>query len=124
MEPQEWQLHMWAAEGLAYSCWLMYADQESGLGPEEVLFLTKSNEEYTKAYDSKNTSPTVTGRPIRWFGEVTRWQQSGSRGGKPPGVKQLARPLPKGTRTYREKDYVVKNDKYLLRPEVSVESHT
>lgn len=35
----ERELHLWAAEGLAYSCWLMYADQGSGLAPEVVRFL-------------------------------------------------------------------------------------
>ena len=31
------ELHMMAAEGLAESCWLMYADEPSGLGPEVTL---------------------------------------------------------------------------------------
>lgn len=35
----EREMHLWAAEGLAYSCWLMYADQGSGLAPEVVRFL-------------------------------------------------------------------------------------
>lgn len=40
MPPHVRELHMWAASGLAYSCWLMYADQPTGLGPEEVTFLS------------------------------------------------------------------------------------
>lgn len=32
----------WAAEGLAYTCYAMYAENRHGLGPEDVQF--KSNE--------------------------------------------------------------------------------
>ncbi|EEB94866.1 hypothetical protein MPER_06255 [Moniliophthora perniciosa FA553] len=32
----ERELHLWAAEGLAYACWLSYADQKTGLGPDEM----------------------------------------------------------------------------------------
>ncbi|KAF6752065.1 mannosyl-oligosaccharide 1,2-alpha-mannosidase [Ephemerocybe angulata] len=30
------QKHEWAAEGLAYTCWVMYADQKSHLGPDNA----------------------------------------------------------------------------------------
>lgn len=30
-------IHMWAAQGIAQTCYLTYADMESGLGPDEVL---------------------------------------------------------------------------------------
>lgn len=29
---------MWAAEGLAETCWAISVDQETGLGPDEVVF--------------------------------------------------------------------------------------
>lgn len=29
---------MWAAEGLAETCWVVSVDQETGLGPDEVAF--------------------------------------------------------------------------------------
>ncbi|KAF8527047.1 glycoside hydrolase [Gautieria morchelliformis] len=35
---QQRELHMWAAEGLADTCWVMFADRPSGLGPEIVVF--------------------------------------------------------------------------------------
>lgn len=35
------ELHLWAAEGLAETCWLTYVDQPSGLGPDEVTFLLR-----------------------------------------------------------------------------------
>ncbi|KIY68900.1 glycoside hydrolase family 47 protein [Cylindrobasidium torrendii FP15055 ss-10] len=31
------KVHVWAAEGLAETCWVMYADQRSGLAPDEVV---------------------------------------------------------------------------------------
>ncbi|KIY72384.1 glycoside hydrolase family 47 protein [Cylindrobasidium torrendii FP15055 ss-10] len=31
------QLHNWAAEGLAETCWMMYADMPTGLSPNEIL---------------------------------------------------------------------------------------
>ncbi|THH27799.1 hypothetical protein EUX98_g6396 [Antrodiella citrinella] len=38
LSPRDKQLHLWAAEGLANTCYVLYADQPSGLGPEEVQF--------------------------------------------------------------------------------------
>ncbi|KAF8644216.1 hypothetical protein AX16_008620 [Volvariella volvacea WC 439] len=38
LTPQELELHMWAAKGLANTCWTLYADQETGLGPDGVRF--------------------------------------------------------------------------------------
>ena len=30
--------HAWAAEGLAHTCWITYADTATGLGPEWIVF--------------------------------------------------------------------------------------
>ena len=38
LPPGERTLHLAAAEGLAYSCWLMYAEGPRGLAPDEVMF--------------------------------------------------------------------------------------
>ncbi|KAG8891372.1 hypothetical protein FRB99_003638, partial [Tulasnella sp. 403] len=35
---RERRTHMYAAEGLAQTCWLLYADAVTGLGPDEVVF--------------------------------------------------------------------------------------
>ncbi|KAF9269065.1 glycoside hydrolase family 47 protein [Marasmius fiardii PR-910] len=96
------QLHMWAAEGLAQTCWLSYADQPTGLGPDEMLFKTTSRNGYT------------------WIDAIERWRKSGSRG-VPPGVDDK-RPIAltkeqllKGD--VKSRDYMLKKSGYLLRPE-------
>ncbi|KAH6904717.1 glycoside hydrolase [Coprinopsis sp. MPI-PUGE-AT-0042] len=35
---EERERHWLAAEGLAYTCWVLYADQATGMGPDEVWF--------------------------------------------------------------------------------------
>lgn len=34
------EIHLLAAQGLGNACWMMYADQPSGLGPDEVTFFS------------------------------------------------------------------------------------
>lgn len=55
------ELHILAAEGLAESCWLMYADQPSGLGPEEALMR----------------------QGITWMKELRKWREGGAHGAMP-----------------------------------------
>jgi mannosyl-oligosaccharide alpha-1,2-mannosidase len=91
MTPEEKELHQWAAEGLAYTCYVSYVDQQSGLGPD------------------------LMGMPIdgrNWVGVLKEWKEGG-RVGKPPG---LSEPGPQKNHTHR--DYGIINGKYLLRPEV------
>lgn len=97
-------LHMWAATGLADTCWLMYADQPTGLGPEEVLMRTpESPREHPRAFNDSNGL---------WLDAMERWRLSGQ-DGSPPGIQQK-KPEPDSTR----KDYEVRKAGYLLRPEV------
>lgn len=103
MDEAERQLHLWAAEGLAYSCWLMYADQETGLGPE----IARMN----KAEDGKNG--------LLWIDAVREWEGAGKPLGKPPGVGVLAEPMP-GVQNSSERDYTITDARYQLRPEVRV----
>lgn len=35
------QTHLWAAEGLTHTCWITYADNESGLGGTFLNLLFK-----------------------------------------------------------------------------------
>jgi mannosyl-oligosaccharide alpha-1,2-mannosidase len=103
------ELHMWAAEGLAHTCWVTYADQPTGLGPDEMAVLAwgrKPEEE----------------RKYRWIEAVDKWKGSGGRG----IIPGLADPVPmiyseeerrSGNATRR--DYVLRKVEYLLRPEVS-----
>ncbi|TDL23978.1 seven-hairpin glycosidase [Rickenella mellea] len=39
LPPSQRERHWWAAKGLTRTCWLMYHDQPTGLGPEEVTFM-------------------------------------------------------------------------------------
>jgi mannosyl-oligosaccharide alpha-1,2-mannosidase len=111
MSTQQRELHRWAAEGLAHTCWVMYADQPSGLGPEIVIF-----------HDwGTNDTPvwihqTETWKQERWIGHVQKWEEDGRVGGKPPGVGNAGLPLKSEEGV--KKDYVIQVSSYLLRPEV------
>ncbi|THG95752.1 hypothetical protein EW026_g5958 [Hermanssonia centrifuga] len=93
------QLHMWAAQGLAYTCWITYADHISGLGPDEMIM------------DSWPSDP----HKGRWLPHVEHWKAEGSIRAIPPGLNEV---LPKGP---GERDYFARKNGYLLRPE-TVES--
>lgn len=85
------ELHMLAAQGLAESCYQMYEDQPTGLGPDEVIF---RNGEL-------------------WVRRLKEWREGGRRG-PPPGVfakkqHEITSVVP---------DYDIRSGKYLLRPEV------
>jgi len=95
------QMHLWAAEGLGHSCWLMYADQASGLGPE-LVGVEAWPEDYKKG---------------RWVTHVEEWKRVGKPGGKPPGVGNPPPPVKPG----EPKDYGIRVNSYLSRPEVSLE---
>ncbi|KAK0467187.1 glycoside hydrolase family 47 protein [Desarmillaria tabescens] len=100
------ELHMWAAEGLAQTCWLTYADMRTGLGPDETHMRASVH--------------SVLGEGHLWMDSMDRWKQSGARG-IPPGVgdkppviyteQQRLRGGPGG------RDYAIKKPGYLLRPE-------
>ncbi|KAI0675913.1 seven-hairpin glycosidase [Trametes maxima] len=96
------QLHEWAAQGLAYTCWLTYADHETGLGPDEM---------------SMTPMPVDEAHPHggRWLDLVEEWEDGGRVGDVPPGLKEAP---PKRT---EERDYHAMKPEYLLRPE-TVES--
>ncbi|KAG6374849.1 glycoside hydrolase family 47 protein [Boletus reticuloceps] len=103
-------LHIWAAEGIAQMCYLSYADQPSGLGPDTVSMRIDQSGE------------------IRWMDEMRRWKASGQIG-PPPGVGDK-RPWvgnPKAKAVWEKqidtitRDYTIKNTAYYLRPE-AVES--
>lgn len=126
LSPETRQLHAWAAEGLAYSCYLAYADAPTGLAPEEVLF-EKPDRGRLRPGGAWIPMPTENGYPPlrqdeRWIDAVRRWQAQGSKG-SPPGVPMhgtsegVAKPMPRASED--SKDYFALKNKYLLRPEVS-----
>ncbi|KAI0352086.1 seven-hairpin glycosidase [Trametes cingulata] len=97
------QLHEWAARGLAYTCWITYADHETGLGPDE-MYMTRM--------------PVDAEHPKggRWMELVQGWDAEGQPGGLPPGLKEVPPEKESTKRDY----YAMKSD-YMLRPE-TVES--
>jgi len=96
------QLHEWAAQGLAYTCWMTYADHATGLGPDEMHM---------------QSIPKSTENPHGglWVDHVERWEANGRPGGIPPGLGEV-KPQPPGMR-----DYSSRKPGYYLRPE-TVES--
>ncbi|OCH87824.1 seven-hairpin glycosidase [Obba rivulosa] len=99
---RERELHLWAAEGLAYTCWVTYADQASGLGPDEVVM---------HAIPRSAENP----RAGRWLAHVEKWEEMGRPGDVPPGLREVP---PKGK---GQRDYTPRKNGYHLRPE-AVES--
>ncbi|KAF9645503.1 glycoside hydrolase family 47 protein [Thelephora ganbajun] len=99
------KLHMWAAKGLTETCYLTYADQPSGLGPEEILFVSGG---------------------VRWMKVMEQWRERGGRGPIPGLGKKEPVVIPSyDSETQYKKhvqmDYWVRTGAYLLRPE-TVES--
>lgn len=88
--------HMWAAEGLAYTCWALYADQASGLSSDGTQFVSSGK---------------------KWDYVMRAWEQEGKEG-KPPGTRE-----PPVEKDASKRDYSnsMNNDRYLMRPE-TVES--
>ncbi|RPD52651.1 seven-hairpin glycosidase [Lentinus tigrinus ALCF2SS1-7] len=95
LAPRTRQLHQWAAQGLAYTCWITYADSETGLGPDEMAMKPGT----------------------KWLDAVDAWERKGRPGGVPPGLAEV--PPVRGQQA--QKDYVEMKTGYLLRPE-TVES--
>ncbi|KAI0035309.1 mannosidase [Vararia minispora EC-137] len=91
-------LHRWAAEGMGEACAVMYADQPTGLAPDEA---------------------TMSSRSTRWFDELEQWREDG-RKGSPPGIEKIkpTRQKPDGLKVaYESREYVIKRKGYELRPE-------
>ncbi|KAG6883681.1 hypothetical protein C0992_008139 [Termitomyces sp. T32_za158] len=87
------ELHSWAAEGLARTCWATYLDTETGLGPDEVQMLPGA---------------WVVGGKGLWIKHLREWEEKG-RQGDPPGLGEVEKA--------EEREYMLKKRKFLLRPE-------
>lgn len=92
------ELHLWAAQGLAETCWATYVDQATGLGPDEVRMHNWGTGQEHKG---------------RWMAVVEQWKEEGRPKGVPPGVRAVHREQAK-----EKWDYVAQKGGYLLRPEV------
>lgn len=84
--------HRWAAEGLAHTCWVTYADSATGLGPESVFFRDEAR-----------------GRP--WVDVLAEWEAQGAHGA-PPGTEQAV-----PVQGEEDTEYEIRDKRYLLRPE-------
>lgn len=93
LPPAMKERHRWAAHGLTYTCWVSYADQETGLGPDTLKM---------RSGDS-------------WVVLLKEWEAEGRPGGVPPGLGD-APPEQDGAK----RDYNNLSHSYLLRPEVGL----
>ncbi|TFK26031.1 seven-hairpin glycosidase [Coprinopsis marcescibilis] len=84
------QRHKWAAEGLAFTCWITYADQQSGLGPDGATMMSGE----------------------KWVDELKAWEREGKQG-KPPGLRQPTVEMYAEDRDYRN----AWPEYWLMRPE-------
>ncbi|KAJ7173562.1 glycoside hydrolase [Mycena filopes] len=100
LPPKTRELHAWAAEGIATTCWLTYADSATGLGPDE-MWMTRPEGQTTSG---------------KWSTLVEEWDQAGRPGGTPPGLGPF-----KVEKQADGRDYGMYQSTYLLRPE-AVES--
>ena len=118
-------VHMRVARGLATTCYVLYADTPTGVGPEEVLFTAPRNGGHGPHSQTKNFTKA------RWRERLIEWEENGRRGplvgtdvwGPEVEEKVVLRGLGKGMGMggSREQDYHIRGGgRYLLRPEVSI----
>lgn len=97
----EKEMFQFVAEGIAETCWILYADQVSGVGPEEVRF---------EPYGGNDDHQAG-----KWVNHFEKWKSDGRRTPWPPGVGP-AKPVVGPTGTVN-RDYYYNNDGWYLRPE-------
>ena len=99
-------IFQYAAEGLTYTCWVLYADQATGVGPDIVTFGPYSTDEY-------NIDDWESGR---WINHVNEWFDRGKPKGQLKGVHNLS--PPRRGELDLPLDYEHHDTRYLMRPEV------
>ena len=116
---------MRVARGLATTCYVLYADTPTGVGPEEVYFHAPRNGGDGPGSQAKNFTKA------RWRERLIKWEDSGRRSplvgtdrwGPEVEEKVVLRGMGKrmGMGGSREQDYRIQGGaRYLLRPEVSI----
>ncbi|CCA71679.1 related to alpha-mannosidase [Serendipita indica DSM 11827] len=95
-------IHMRVAVGLAYTCWKMYDDTETGVGPENLHFYAPPKKNGTLTRDQYD--------PVRWGPKLASWERSG-RVGPLVGTERWPTAKPKHQET------APRDQRYLLRPE-------
>jgi mannosyl-oligosaccharide alpha-1,2-mannosidase len=102
-KPGEKQVFEYVAEGLANTCYILYADSLTGLGPEEVQFQPYNG---VDNYESS-----------RWIHHLQKWEKRTSRkSSKPPGL-QTPVPYRRDNADSRHKDYYYTELSWLCRPQ-------
>ncbi|KAJ7210456.1 glycoside hydrolase family 47 protein [Mycena pura] len=123
-QPSLRETHLWAATGLAETCYLLYADQPTGLAPDEVLIKIGS-----ARWGLGEDGEWQEGGGQRWLDEVEAWRTKAASSGTwkgrrlPPGVGEDLRPViyteqERQTGKGLGRDYAIRQKEYLLRPEV------
>jgi mannosyl-oligosaccharide alpha-1,2-mannosidase len=99
-----------AAEGLAETCYILYEDQISGLGPEEVKF-----------YSTVSGDDDAIHKAGTWMELMEKWIEEGKNLDRKdvPGSHRFNPLKSLRTETSRAKEYSVKDSGWYLRPEVS-----
>ncbi|PVG03578.1 seven-hairpin glycosidase [Serendipita vermifera] len=96
-------LHMRIAKGLAYTCWVMYNDMPSGIGPETVHFQYGTVPKGTLTRDNYNH--------LRWAPKLEAWERGG-RDGPLIGTEDWLPSLASDTQ-----EWIIRDARYMLRPE-------
>lgn len=113
------KLHLWAAEGLAQTCYLTYADQPTGLAPDEIIMKTEDRGSKNTWSDQWRTRK----RTVLWMDAMRTWKSGGSRSA-PPGLGDKAPVVYANKEVWGaprkvDRDYIMRKFNYFLRPEVS-----
>ncbi|KIY51269.1 seven-hairpin glycosidase [Fistulina hepatica ATCC 64428] len=95
LPPRTRQVHDWVAQGLAYTCWVLYNEQPTGLAPDEVRM--------------QHYADPIEGR---WITHLEAWEAAGRPNGVPPGVA-IVHDIPDD----EVPEYSTMKSDYLLRPE-------
>jgi len=114
------ELHLWAAKGLAETCWVTYADTQTGLGPDEVRMNAWLDEEEWRARPKEDRERLGMPGDVyiggKWLAHVDKWKREGRVSGSPPGTRHQERePDPQK----RDWSLRIGKETYLLRPEAS-----
>lgn len=85
LPPEKKQLHTWAAQGLAKTCWLTYADMATGIGPDEIVVDSTYSRPWMEVLAEGKT-------PIPGLGEVKPERDRSKRGYRVKSPSFLLRP--------------------------------
>ncbi|KAG8980586.1 hypothetical protein FRB90_007618 [Tulasnella sp. 427] len=99
--------HMWAAEGLAQTCWAISMDSQTGLGPDEVVFARwpttrpkgKDGKPIPVTPEQQNEEERRAGRWVDALAEWERTSNSRWRKGGVWGTHEEANTVPPGVRS-------------------------